>query len=142
MVSLSAEHGKLQLDESARDLKIGDRLEVIPGYGDLTTVLHDRFHAFRGDRLEAIWPLEAGEFAVTVVRSLRGQNFWYIAAFKSRANDVVTLWLDQLRACLRSPSARGASRPRVSFGRVQDASVARRQSTAIAAWTEGSTVSR
>lgn len=59
VVSLSAEHGKLELDESARGLKIGDRLELIPGYGDLTTVLHDRFFAFRGERLEAIWPLTA-----------------------------------------------------------------------------------
>jgi D-serine deaminase-like pyridoxal phosphate-dependent protein len=59
IVSLSAEHGTLQLDETARGLKIGDRLEVIPGYGDLTTVLHDRFFAFRRDRLEAIWPLTA-----------------------------------------------------------------------------------
>lgn len=56
--SLSAEHGKLRLAPSAQDLRIGDRLELIPGYGDLTTVLHDRFYAFRGDRLEAVWPLE------------------------------------------------------------------------------------
>ena len=56
--SLSAEHGTLKLDPSAQDLKIGDRLEIIPGYSDLTCVLHDNFLAFRGDRLEAIWPLE------------------------------------------------------------------------------------
>lgn len=55
---LSAEHGKLRLAPSAQDLQIGDRLELVPGYGDLTTVLHDRFFAFRRDRLEAIWPLE------------------------------------------------------------------------------------
>ncbi len=56
--SLSAEHGKLRLAPSAQHLQIGDRLELVPGYGDLTTVLHDRFYAFRGDRLEAVWPLE------------------------------------------------------------------------------------
>ena len=39
-------------------MKIGDRIEVIPGYSDMTTVLHDRFFAFRGDRLEAIWRLD------------------------------------------------------------------------------------
>jgi D-serine deaminase-like pyridoxal phosphate-dependent protein len=55
---LSAEHGKLRLAPNAQDLRIGDRLELIPGYGDLTTVLHDRFYAFRGGKLEAIWPLE------------------------------------------------------------------------------------
>lgn len=56
--SLSAEHGALKLDPSAQDLKIGDRLEIIPGYSDMTCVMHDNFLAFRGDTLEAIWPLE------------------------------------------------------------------------------------
>ena len=55
---LSAEHGTLRLEPSAQDLRIGDRLELIPGYGDPTTVLHDQFYGFRGDRLEVIWPLE------------------------------------------------------------------------------------
>jgi D-serine deaminase-like pyridoxal phosphate-dependent protein len=55
---LSAEHGKLRLAPAAQSLRIGDRLELVPGYGDLTTVLHDRFYAFRRGRLEAIWPLE------------------------------------------------------------------------------------
>ncbi|MBC8351984.1 MAG: DSD1 family PLP-dependent enzyme [Planctomycetes bacterium] len=56
--SLSAEHGALKLDPSTQDLKIGDRLEIIPGYSDMTCVLHDNFLGFRGDKLEVIWPLE------------------------------------------------------------------------------------
>ena len=56
---LSAEHGTLELDDSARDLKIGDRLELIPGYADLTTVFHDEMYGFRDDRLDVIWPIEA-----------------------------------------------------------------------------------
>ena len=56
---LSAEHGWLKLEPSAHDLQIGDRLELIPGYGDLTTLLHDRFYACRGERVEAIWPITA-----------------------------------------------------------------------------------
>lgn len=56
---LSAEHGELQLDPSAQGLKIGDRLELVPGYADLTTVLHDQFFCFRGGRLTEIWPIEA-----------------------------------------------------------------------------------
>lgn len=58
-VSLSAEHGVLELAPSAQDIQIGDRLTIIPGYADFSTVLHNEFYAFRGDRLEAIWPLEA-----------------------------------------------------------------------------------
>ncbi len=57
-VRLSAEHGELHCDPSGPGLRIGDRLEIIPGYSDMTTVLHNEFYAFRGDRLEAIWPLD------------------------------------------------------------------------------------
>lgn len=59
VAALSAEHGILRLSDGAEDLKIGQRIELIPGYGDFTTVLHDQFHAFRQGRLESIWPLTA-----------------------------------------------------------------------------------
>lgn len=55
--SLSAEHGTLVLEPAAQGLKIGDRLILLPGYSDFTCVLHDRFFAFRDQRLEEIWPL-------------------------------------------------------------------------------------
>ena len=54
---LSAEHGQLELDPTARELRVGDRLTIIPGYGDFTNVLHDEFYVFQHDRLVAIWPL-------------------------------------------------------------------------------------
>jgi D-serine deaminase-like pyridoxal phosphate-dependent protein len=57
VMRLSAEHGELQLDEPAQKLKIGDRLWLIPGYSDMTNVLHNEFYAIRRGRLEAIWPL-------------------------------------------------------------------------------------
>jgi D-serine deaminase-like pyridoxal phosphate-dependent protein len=56
---LSAEHGELKLDAAAQALRIGDRLEFIPGYGDLTTVLHNKFYVLQNDRLVDIWPLAA-----------------------------------------------------------------------------------
>jgi D-serine deaminase-like pyridoxal phosphate-dependent protein len=56
---LSAEHGQLELAPSAQGLRIGERLELIPGYADLTTVLHNQFYCFRGGRLVDVWPLEA-----------------------------------------------------------------------------------
>jgi D-serine deaminase-like pyridoxal phosphate-dependent protein len=58
VVVLSAEHGQLRLAPDAQQLRIGDRLELIPGYGDLTTVLHDEMYGFRRGRLEVIWPVE------------------------------------------------------------------------------------
>lgn len=54
---LSAEHLELTLGPKSQDLKIGDKVELVVGYGDFTTVLHDEFHGFRGDRLEVVWPI-------------------------------------------------------------------------------------
>lgn len=56
---LSAEHGELQLSPSAEGLRIGDRVTLVPGYADLTTVLHNQYYCFRGGRLVAIWPIAA-----------------------------------------------------------------------------------
>ncbi|MCE9607570.1 MAG: DSD1 family PLP-dependent enzyme [Planctomycetia bacterium] len=56
---LSAEHGDLRLDPTAQDLKIGDRLTIVPGYADLTVALHDKFYCFRKGKLVDVWPVEA-----------------------------------------------------------------------------------
>jgi D-serine deaminase-like pyridoxal phosphate-dependent protein len=56
--SLSAEHGVLEVT-SGTGPAIGERIELIPGYGDFTTVLHDRMYGMRGDRLEVCWTLDA-----------------------------------------------------------------------------------
>lgn len=55
--SLSAEHGTLELDSSADEPAIGDRLELVVGYGDFTTCLHDELYGFRNGRLEVVWPI-------------------------------------------------------------------------------------
>ncbi len=56
---LSAEHTVLTLGPQSQDLKIGDQVELVVGYHDLTTVLHDQFVAFRSDRVETVWPILA-----------------------------------------------------------------------------------
>jgi D-serine deaminase-like pyridoxal phosphate-dependent protein len=48
---MSAEHGQLRVEPDAAPLAIGDRLEVVPGYADLTVFLHDSFYGFRAGRL-------------------------------------------------------------------------------------------
>jgi D-serine deaminase-like pyridoxal phosphate-dependent protein len=55
---LSAEHGTIQVTGDPSSLKIGDRLEIIPGYGDLTIMLHEKFHCFRGKELVETIPVE------------------------------------------------------------------------------------
>jgi len=56
---LSAEHCELALGPQSQELKIGDKVELVIGYGDFTTVLHDEFYGFRNDRLEVVWPILA-----------------------------------------------------------------------------------
>jgi D-serine deaminase-like pyridoxal phosphate-dependent protein len=57
VVRLSAEHCELKLGPESRNLRIGDKVELVVGYADFTTVLHDEFYGFRNDRLETIWPI-------------------------------------------------------------------------------------
>ena len=57
VVRLSAEHCELRLGPQSQDLRIGDKVELFVGYADFTTVLHDQFYGFRGDRLEVVWPI-------------------------------------------------------------------------------------
>lgn len=54
---LSAEHCELNLGPQSQNLKIGDKIELVVGYADFTTPLHDHFYGFRGDRLETVWPI-------------------------------------------------------------------------------------
>ena len=56
---LSAEHGVLHIDPGAAALRIGQRLEFVPGYVDFTTVLHDYFYVIRDEKLLDVWPLVA-----------------------------------------------------------------------------------
>lgn len=55
---LSAEHAVLEVTQGAGPA-LGERITLVPGYGDWTTVLHDRLYVFRGERLESIEPLLA-----------------------------------------------------------------------------------
>ena len=53
------EHGRLDLSQTPRRLKVGDRVEFIPPHCDPTVNLYDHIHALRGDRVEAVWPIAA-----------------------------------------------------------------------------------
>ena len=56
---LSAEHLTLELGPESQDLKIGDKVVLIPGYCDHTNVLHDFFYGVRNEVVECVWPLTA-----------------------------------------------------------------------------------
>ncbi|MDP6037343.1 MAG: DSD1 family PLP-dependent enzyme, partial [Candidatus Latescibacteria bacterium] len=49
VTGLSAEHAALGLADS--NLKIGDKIELISGYSDMTVFLHDQLYGIRNDRV-------------------------------------------------------------------------------------------
>lgn len=59
VVALNAEHGHLSLNKNARDLKLGDKVEMISGYSDMTVLLHDVIYGIRNDRIELIMDVAA-----------------------------------------------------------------------------------
>lgn len=54
---LSAEHGAITRSPDGDSLSIGQQLELIPGYGDLTNMLHPCFYGFRNGQLEQLIPI-------------------------------------------------------------------------------------
>jgi D-serine deaminase-like pyridoxal phosphate-dependent protein len=51
------EHGKLLLENPSREVKLGDRLELIIPHCDPNVNLYDRFYVVRGERVEAVWSI-------------------------------------------------------------------------------------
>ena len=56
-VRLGAEHGIIDLSQPNNDIRVGDRIDWIVGYGDTTVCLHDEMIAVRDDQVEAVWPI-------------------------------------------------------------------------------------
>ena len=57
-IKASDEHGVLQTAE-ANNPALGDSLLLIPGHCDPTVNLYDELICYRGDRVEAVWPISA-----------------------------------------------------------------------------------
>ena len=56
-VSLSAEHGRVDLAEPNDTLRVGDRLEFVVGYSDTTVHLYDEMYGIRKGKVEIVWPI-------------------------------------------------------------------------------------
>ena len=54
-LGFSEEHGELSLEGSARDLGVGDKIELVPRHGCTTINLYDTFHVMRDGRLRELW---------------------------------------------------------------------------------------
>ncbi len=62
-VGASDEHGKLLVSESVQggnnDLKVGDKVRLIPGHVDPTVNMYDWYVCIRDGRVEDLWPITA-----------------------------------------------------------------------------------
>jgi D-serine deaminase-like pyridoxal phosphate-dependent protein len=58
-IKLSAEHATLELAAPSEPPRVGDPIELIVGYGDMTVFLHDEIVAHRNGKLEAVWRIAA-----------------------------------------------------------------------------------
>jgi D-serine deaminase-like pyridoxal phosphate-dependent protein len=56
-VRISAEHGQYELETGAASPRIGEKLEWLVAYGDMTLFLHDMLYGVRGGIVETVWPI-------------------------------------------------------------------------------------
>lgn len=54
-IALSAEHGIITLDAPNSQVKMGDTIDFVVGYGDATVFLHDMMYGVRNDVVETAW---------------------------------------------------------------------------------------
>jgi D-serine deaminase-like pyridoxal phosphate-dependent protein len=59
VIRFSQEHGRVDVTHAARDLQIGDRVELWVRDSNGTINLFDRFYAMRGPVVEAVWDIPA-----------------------------------------------------------------------------------
>jgi len=59
VIGQNEEHGKIRTKTGTTPLKVGDRIELIPGHGCTTINLHDKYYAARKGKVEAIYPILA-----------------------------------------------------------------------------------
>ena len=55
----SDEHGILDISKANHPVRLGDKLKLIPGHCDPTVNMYDWYVGYRGDRVEALWPIVA-----------------------------------------------------------------------------------
>jgi D-serine deaminase-like pyridoxal phosphate-dependent protein len=57
MLGLSEEHARLAMKEPSRDLKVGDKVDIVPSHCCTTMNTHDIVYAVRNDCVEAVWKI-------------------------------------------------------------------------------------
>lgn len=57
VASQGAEYGLLRWSDAARDVKLGDRVEIYPTKLDMSTAVYDRYYVTKGEQVVDVWPI-------------------------------------------------------------------------------------
>jgi len=52
---LTEEHGHLNISQSSRRYRVGERLTIVPNHVCSTVNMHDKLYGVIGERVETIW---------------------------------------------------------------------------------------
>jgi len=55
---MNEEHGFLDISRTGRQLKVGDKLRIIPNHVCVAVNLHERIYGARGETVEDCWTVE------------------------------------------------------------------------------------
>jgi D-serine deaminase-like pyridoxal phosphate-dependent protein len=55
----SEEHGEITLEGTSQDLRVGDKIELIPRHGCTTVNLYDQYHVIEDGALTDVWKVAA-----------------------------------------------------------------------------------
>lgn len=55
---MNEEHGYLDLEKADKDLRIGDRVRIIPNHICVAVNMHEKVYGVRGDNVEQVWTVE------------------------------------------------------------------------------------
>lgn len=56
-VAMSAEHGNITFNQPNHEIVVGDKLDLMVAYTDVTLFLHDHLYGIRDGIVETIWPI-------------------------------------------------------------------------------------
>jgi 3-hydroxy-D-aspartate aldolase len=57
VINQGAEYGGLTWQDSDKDFKLGERVEVYPSNLDMSTNVYDRYYVVRGEQVVDVWPI-------------------------------------------------------------------------------------
>ena len=59
LIKFSAEHGHIQIEDPSHELRVGDKVELIPSNCGTTANIYEEYIGIRDNNVEVVWPISA-----------------------------------------------------------------------------------